>query len=135
MRFCMLERRLNANDNLKKQYHEFIYEYIRLGHMQRVKTVASSEFYLPHHAIIKPSSSWTKLRVVFDASAKDSNGTSLNSTLCIGPTIQQDLLSILLRWRKHKYAITADAEKMYRQMEVNPAHRSFQRMAKQKSPD
>ncbi|XP_071036455.1 uncharacterized protein [Parasteatoda tepidariorum] len=36
-------------------------------------------FYHPHHFVIKEDSSTTKLRVVFDASAKDSNGNSLNS--------------------------------------------------------
>lgn len=129
MRLYQVERRLNANLELKAQYTEFMNEYIRLGHMNPIQdALPTSAFYVPHHAIIKPSSTSTKLRVVFDASAKDSNGSSLNETLRIGPTIQQDLLSILLRWRKYKYAITSDIEKMYRQIEVNPQHRPFQRI-------
>lgn len=122
MRLCMLERRLNSNQHLKSQYQAFIDEYLHLGHMHPTQNSAeSSVFYLPHHAIVKSSSSSTKLRVVFDASSQDSKGISLNSTLCIGPTIQEDLLSILLRWRTHRFAITADAEKMYSQSKViNP---------------
>lgn len=116
MRLIQIERRLRVNPDLKKQYDEFM------------NTSSQSSFYLPHHAIIKPSSTSTKLRVVFDASARDSNGVSLNETLRIGPTIQQDLLSILLRWRKFKFAITADVEKIYRQIEVNPHHKPFQRI-------
>lgn len=128
-RLFQVERRLQSNADLKAQYEEFIDEYRRLGHMQlATKTNVGASFYLPHHAIIRPSSISTKLRVVFDASAKDSRGKSLNDTLLIGPTIQEDLLSILLRWRKHRIAITADAEKMYRQIEVHPKHRPFQRI-------
>ena len=36
-------------------------------------------FYLPHHAVIRKDREKTKARIVFDASAKDSNGKSLNS--------------------------------------------------------
>ena len=48
-------------------------------------------FYLSHHFFIKENSSITKLRVVFDASAKDSNGKSLNSALHIDPLLQPEL--------------------------------------------
>lgn len=128
IRLCQIEKRLNSNPDLKSQYQSFMNEYIQLGHMKPVDTPATSSFYLPHHAIVKLCSSSTKLRVVFDASAKDSNGVALNQTLRIGPTIQQDLYSILLRWRKYQFALTADAEKMYRQIQVNVQHRPFQRI-------
>lgn len=128
-RLCQVEKRLRNNSALKSQYNEFIQEYITLGHMHQVQNSQTSQaFYLPHHAIIRPSSLSTKLRVVFDASARDVNGISLNSTLHVGPTIQQDLISILLRWRKHKIAIISDVEKMYRQIDVNPNHQSYQRI-------
>lgn len=127
-RLLQIERRLQSNSDLQLQYNQFLNEYLQLGHMQPVQKTSGSSFYLPHHAILRPSSSTTKLRVVFDASAKDSTGKSLNDTLLVGPTIQEDLLCILLRWRKHRFAITADAEKMYRQIEVNPHHRQYQRI-------
>lgn len=128
-RLHQVERRLKNSSNLNIQYNEFMDEYLKLGHMHAAKNVHNLlSCYLPHHAIIKQEHSSTKLRVVFDASAKDSSGQSLNSSLHVGPTIQQDLLSILLRWRKHKFAIIADAEKMYRQIEVSPQHRSYQRI-------
>ena len=44
-------------------------------------------FYLPHHAVFKESSLTTKVRVVFDGSAKSSTGIPLNDTLMVGPTI------------------------------------------------
>ena len=58
-------------------------------------------FYLPHHTIIWEDKQTTKTRIVFDASAKDSNGVSLNSCLEPGPALQPDLVGILLRFRKN----------------------------------
>jgi GrpB-like predicted nucleotidyltransferase (UPF0157 family) len=74
-------------------------EYEDLGHMIQVTEDANSaeeRYYLPHHAVFKSSSSTTRTRVVFDGSCHSSNGLSLNDTLLVGPTIQQDLYSIVL---------------------------------------
>ncbi|XP_043493640.1 uncharacterized protein LOC122518673 [Polistes fuscatus] len=83
-------------------------------------------FYLPHHAVLKHTSITTKLRVVFDASAKTSNGKSLNNVLMVGPTIQEDLFALLVRFRSHAIAITADIAKMYRQIIIDPRDRKYQ---------
>ena len=88
--------------------------------------IQNIKYFVPHHAIIKPSSTTTKLRVVFDASAKTTTKTSLNDTLMVGATVQEDLASIILRFRKHRYVFTADIEKMYRQVNVNNEHTYFQ---------
>ena len=55
-------------------------------------------FCLPYHAIVRADKQTTKTRVMFDASAKDSNGVSSNSCLKPGPALQSDLLGILLRF-------------------------------------
>ena len=41
--------------------------------------------YLPHRDIIQEDKASTKLRIVYDASAKDRNGISLNDCLNEGP--------------------------------------------------
>ena len=58
--------------------------------------------------------------MVFDASAKSSNGVSLNDTLLVGPTIHPPLIDMLLRFRLHRIVFTADADvsKMYRAIEL-----------------
>ncbi|XP_078051526.1 uncharacterized protein LOC144477665 [Augochlora pura] len=86
-------------------------------------------FYLPHHAVVKPSSETTKTRVVFDGSARSSSGLSLNDTLLTGPTIQDDIFSLLVRFRAHTYVLTGDIEKMYRQFLVRNEDRRYQRIA------
>lgn len=65
--------------------------------------------YLPHHPVLKSFSLTTKLRKVFDASAKTSSGVSLNDVL----TVNEDIFTILTRFRKHQFMITADIEKMF----------------------
>ncbi|XP_036149096.1 uncharacterized protein LOC118647762 [Monomorium pharaonis] len=101
-------------------------EYITLGHMLLVKGESENGYFLPHHAVIKASSNTTKIRTVFDASAKTNRGMSLNDMLLVGPTIQDKLLDHLLRFRVHKYVVTADIEKMYRQILIHPNDRKFQ---------
>ncbi|XP_076661018.1 uncharacterized protein LOC143364711 [Halictus rubicundus] len=128
-RFQSLERRFALNPELHTEYTQVIEEYITLGHLTEIKTPVHSEgFYLPHHAVIKPSSSTTKVRVVFDGSAKSSTGISLNDTLLTGPTIQDDLFCHLLRFRMHPFVLTGDIEKMYRQFLVRPQDRHYQKI-------
>ncbi|KAF0716103.1 DUF1758 domain-containing protein, partial [Aphis craccivora] len=92
-------------------------------------------YYLPHHAVFKDSSTSTKLRVVFDASAKTDTNRSLNDVLFKGPCIQDELVSIMARFRTHMYAITADIKKMYRQIWVTESQRDYQRILWRENPD
>ncbi|XP_065085705.1 uncharacterized protein LOC135707752 [Ochlerotatus camptorhynchus] len=122
-RFMALERRLDADPAVKKMYTEFIEEYLRMQHMREISPRELSTFpvayFLPHHAVIKPDSTTTKLRVVFDASCATTTRVSLNDVLMVGPVVQEDLNSITLRFRLRKYTITADVEKMYRMMKTH----------------
>jgi len=108
-------------------YSDFMQEYIDLGQMQPVDSFDSNQphYVIPHHAVLRPDSSTTKLRVVFDASAKSSSGVSLNNILMVGPTVQQDLILTLLSFRLYRHALTADITKMYRPFIVDPQDRKF----------
>ncbi len=70
------------------------------------------------HAVCKEQSTTTKIRAVFDASAKSSSGVSLNDMLLVGPTVHSTLIDVLLRFRFHRIALTADVSKMYRAIEL-----------------
>ncbi|XP_015122308.1 uncharacterized protein LOC107044789 [Diachasma alloeum] len=127
-RFFSLERRLKTNPDLWQEYSKVIEEYEQLGHMKKVENEREEGFYLPHHAVLKLSSMTTKVRVVFDGSAKSSTKFSLNDALMIGPTIQDDIFSLVLRFRLPKFVFTGNIEKMYRQVLVRPEDRKFQRI-------
>lgn len=111
-------------------------EYIELNHMSRVShnENSSETVYLPHHGVIRESSITTKLRVVFDASSKTSSGISLNNTLMIGANLQDNIIDIIMCFRLPAIAITADLQKMYRQILVNSKDRDYQRILWRFSP-
>ena len=71
--------------------------------------------YLPHHAVVRQDKAMTKLRIVYDASAK-TTGPSLNDCLYTGPKFDQRIMDILLRFRTSKIALTADIERAFLQV-------------------
>jgi hypothetical protein len=122
-RLHLLERRLERNESLRLDYIRFMREYETLGHMERIESSNTQDndqnYYMPHHPVFKQTSSTTKTRVVFDASAKTDNGSSLNDILLVGPVVQDDLCSIIIRFLIHQIAFTSDIEKTYRQVKIH----------------
>ncbi|XP_067217392.1 uncharacterized protein [Linepithema humile] len=118
-RFFSIERKLSKQSELKRQYTTFMQEYMDLGHMKHVSNPVddhlksrdySISYYLPHHAVLKPDSDTTRLRVVFDASSKTSSELSLNDV------------------QIHTYVISADVSKMYRQVKISQEQCKLQRV-------
>ncbi|XP_068158480.1 uncharacterized protein [Drosophila tropicalis] len=127
--FLKNESRLLKNIPAKTEYDAVIQEYLDLGHMRQVPfDGTNNNFYLPHHAVFKPDSTTTKVRVVFNASSKSTNGVSLNDILYPGPVLQSDLTTQILKWRFFRVVFNADITKMYRQIMVDPIHTPFQRI-------
>ncbi|KAF2878843.1 hypothetical protein ILUMI_27331 [Ignelater luminosus] len=100
--------------------------------MSEVDTFPS--FYLPHHPVVKYTSLTTKVRVVFDASAKSDSNISSNELQFVGPTLQRDLFSILVNFRQYLIVLSADIAKMYRQIKIRPEDRRFQRIFWREKP-
>lgn len=135
----MMERRFRTNHTLQKAYCEFMEEYERLGHMTQITdadlTKAEDIYFIPHHAVSRPDSLTTKIRVVFNASAKTTLGTSLNDKLLLGPKILRSSFDIILKFRTHEYVITADVEKMFRQIKIEPRDRFLQCIVWRSNPN
>lgn len=130
-RFISLERKFSNNVLLKERYKDVINEYLELGHMELVQEPdarRNMSVYLPHHAVIREDKTTTKVRVVFDASCKGSNGVSLNDLLMVGPTLQPELRHLIMCWRKYPVCLIADIVKMYRMVRVTNDDTDYQRI-------
>lgn len=105
--------------------------YIAQNHMSLATDIEGRRlecYVLSHQAVVRPNNVTTKLRVVFDASAKTTLDTSLNDKLIPGPNLQRDLMDIILRFRTHIYVLTVDVAGMYRQIIVDEKDRALQRI-------
>ena len=68
----------------------------------------------PHHRVVKPDNTTTKIRVLYDASAETkSNNHSLNDCLESGPSLVPDLCGILVRFHLKPISITSDVEEAF----------------------
>lgn len=127
--FRSLEKKFVKNKKFKEEYVKVIRDYIDHGHMRPLTSEEKKSallYFMPHHAVLKESSSTTKTRVVFNASAESANGRSLNDNLANGPIIQNDLATSLLEFRLKKVGINADIEKMYRRIGVSAPDQPYQ---------
>ncbi|XP_065360529.1 uncharacterized protein LOC135954335 [Calliphora vicina] len=103
-RLQSMERKFMKNEDLKVEFLKFMDEYKELNHMEATSNDVKAAYYMPHHAVLKPTNTTTKLRVVFDASCKSSND------------------------------LTVNVEKMYRQVLIHPEDRPYQCILWRKSP-
>ncbi|XP_065203485.1 uncharacterized protein LOC135833643 [Planococcus citri] len=119
--YKMAQQRL-ARCKVSDSYREFLREYEALGHMTRVNTLGQAKYYIPHHSVFHNG----KIRVVFDASMRTTNGLSLNDILPAGPILQKPVYEVLTVFRTYRYAFMADIIKMFRQFLIDPEDRTWQ---------
>eukprot|EP00731_Ephydatia_muelleri_P025917 Em0018g17a len=136
--FMHLERSLLSKGSFP-EFRAVINEYFSMGHAEAVPKSDMNKppqrvFYLPIQAVVKESSTISKIRAVFDASAKSSTGTSLNDTLLVGPTVHSSLVDVLLRFRLHCIALVADVSRMYRAIELTEKDKDLHRFVWRNSP-
>ena len=69
--------------------------------------------YLPHHPVVRLDKETTKVRAVFDTSAKLKANPSLNDYLQKGPQLTPLIVDIFFLFRCFGVALTADIEKTF----------------------
>ncbi|XP_073821514.1 uncharacterized protein [Musca autumnalis] len=136
--FCALKRLKQVNskfvNNLSyaSEYKKIMEEYESLGHMKKIghypNSIEPNGYFLPHHGVVRESSSTTKLRVVFDGSSKRPRYTSLNDEHFHGPALQNDLPATVNRWRRFKIGFRSDLENMFRQIRVVDNQQHYQQI-------
>ena len=111
-RLRSVEHSLSRNPEKKRMYCEAMKKYFAEGHARVVKEEENSDRirYLPHHAVFRMDKNSSKCRIVFDGSAKTSDGVSLNDCLLEGPNILPDLVHILIRFRCKREALCGDIQ-------------------------
>ena len=107
---------LKREPEVLEVYDSIIKDQLRSGVIERVAKLegACKVHYLPHQAVIRKDAETTKLRIVYDASAKEGkNGTSLNDCLHTGPSLNPLLFEILVRFRENSVVLVGDIEKAF----------------------
>ena len=128
-RLKSLMRRLSQDQSVLTKYNAVIEEQRSLGIIEPVQIRHTPQLthYLPHHCVVQASNT-TKVRVVYDASARPSKSSpSLNDCLYQGPSLLPDLRGILLRFRQHPVGICSDIEKAFLQLNLHPQDRDVTR--------
>lgn len=105
-----LTKKLKRESDLLAQYDQITQDQLETGIVERVTSEpVGREFYIPHKPVIRESAESTKLRIVFDASAKaNEKSPSLNDCLEKGPALQNLLWDILVRNHLKPIALAGD---------------------------
>ena len=117
-----LLKRLRQNAEILRQYDSVIKEQLNKGIIESMDTftlVTHPVHYPPHHAVLREDKKTTKLRIVYDASAKI-KGPSLNDCLYTGPKFGQKIMDIIISFQVRRIASTVDIEKAFLMISVAP---------------
>ena len=125
--FSCLERKLSGNPQLTQDYIKFMNELILKGYARESTSAAETVkyWYLPHHGVYHPNKPG-KIRVIFNLSP-DFHETSINKALLPGPDLTNQIVGVLLQFRKGQIAVTGYIEAMYHQVKVAQNQRCFLR--------
>ena len=122
-RLAGLSRKLAKDPGLEERYNGALKDMEQAGVITEVPPEELDSphptFYLPHRPVVKESSSTTKVRPVFDASASGPNGLALNDCLEVGPCLLPNLVEVLLRFRRWPVAVTAAVTKAFLQIRLS----------------
>ena len=125
------ERRLLKKPNEADAYNRKIVEMEEMNFASKLTTKEIEEYkgpvhYISHHAVLRPDSTSTPVRIVFNSSSSY-QGHVLNEYWRKGPDLLNDLFGVILRFRENEVAVTADISKMYHRvlipMEDRHVHR------------
>jgi hypothetical protein len=129
-RLQSLHRKLRTDQALLNEYSKIIREQLEGGIIERVPdTKETNESgkrvnYLPHHPVIRSDKDTTKVRVVYDGSAKISKDKeSLNDCLEIGPNYTPHVFDTLIKFRWSSVGVTADIEKAFLMIGIKKSDR------------
>ncbi|XP_063532051.1 uncharacterized protein LOC134742795 [Cydia strobilella] len=112
-----LESRMRRDKDFAADYAAQIRKLLQKGYAERIMEPPQTDrtWFLPHFSVFNLNKG--KGRAVFDCAAK-SQGNSLNDYILAGPDLLQSLLGILLRFREWSFAVVADIQEMFLQIQI-----------------
>ncbi|XP_035230013.1 uncharacterized protein LOC118201973 [Stegodyphus dumicola] len=128
-RLASTVKRLKAEKlKLYDAYGEVFSEWEQEGIIEEVpkSEIDVTCHYLPHRHVVKENST-TRIRPVFDASAKQKGSPSLNDCLEKGQNLIELIPSILHRFRMNRIGVSADIRKAFLQISLNPKDKDYLR--------
>ena len=105
-----LVRKLEMQGRLER-YNDIIQSQLSQGIVEHTDEVVKDgrEFYISHKVVVCKNAESTEIRIVYDASARvNASVPSLNECLEIGPSLQNQLWNVLVRYRFYLVAIACD---------------------------
>lgn len=118
---------LKKGPEVAKSYDQIIKDYEKKGYVTKVpKSEESNQWFLPHFPVIREDRTTTKVRMVFDAAARN-NGKSLNDAIRSGPKLQRELTDVLTRFRRAPVALSGDISEMFLQVGLHEEDRRYHR--------
>jgi hypothetical protein len=130
-RLRQLHSHLKKDERLLNDYDSIIKQQLESGIIETVDEQdddSEGSYYLPHHGVRREDKETTKLRVVFDGSAKPSEDSpSINECLEKGPNLVPNLFDAVIKFRSHPIGIVADIEKAFHPIQILPEDRRMLR--------
>ena len=119
-RLSNLVKRLQRQPMPLEKFDEIIQEQLAEGIIEKVTDEPKGkEFYIPHKPVICESAESTKIRIVFDGSARaNERSPSLNDCLETGPPLQNLLWNVLVRNRFKAVALAGDLKQAFLQIRI-----------------
>ena len=124
-RLYNVERKLKRNDKLRDEYEKIVREQLDQDIIEKAPEQPTGDrvFYMPHKPVVRESATTTKVRMVFDASAKPHPlANSVNECMHTGPPLQP-LLWDMVRVRMSTHLLLADLQKAFLQIAIKEEDR------------
>ncbi|XP_044184801.1 uncharacterized protein LOC122964943 [Acropora millepora] len=134
-RLRSLHFKMKRDPELLRDYDRIIREQEQAGIVERVpeedkpSNVDRGQVYFsPHHAVIRKDRETTKVRIVYDGSAKSSKEElSLNDCLETGDNYIPHIFDMLASFRNNPVGLTADIEKAFLMVSIKEEDRNMLR--------
>ena len=121
IRLANVNKKLSKDRSLKVEYEKIVKDQLANGIVEKApeKPAGKRTYYMPHKPVIRENATTTKIKMVFDASAKAAPlANSINECMFTGPSLQPLLWDILITARMTPNLLLADIQKAFLQIGV-----------------